>query len=91
MHIVSSQLLVLIASAHWCHLSPQRATCAHHNAFGEEEEIKKLTFQKCCYSFLKSWICFIHVKLKENIECVIKSDVDCIFKCQYNLLKVEIC
>jgi hypothetical protein len=67
-HIVSSQLLVLITSAHLCHLSPQRATYAYHNAFGEEE-IKKLTFQKCCSLFLKSWICFIHMKLKENIEC----------------------
>jgi hypothetical protein len=37
-HIVSSQLLVLIASAHRCHLSPQHATCAYHNAFEEEEE-----------------------------------------------------
>jgi hypothetical protein len=36
----------------------------------------------------KSWICFIHMKLKENIECVIKSDVDCIFKCQYDFLKL---
>jgi hypothetical protein len=33
-------------SAHRYHLSPQRATCAYHDAFGEEEEeIKKLTFQ----------------------------------------------
>jgi hypothetical protein len=53
-HIVSSQLLVLIASAHRCHLSPQRATYAYHNAFGENEDIKKLTFQKCCSLFLKS-------------------------------------
>jgi hypothetical protein len=36
----------------------------------------------------KSWICFIHMKLKENIERVIKSDVDCIFKCQYDFLKL---
>jgi hypothetical protein len=35
-------------------LSPQHATCAYHNAFGEEEEIKKLTFQKCYSLFLKS-------------------------------------
>jgi hypothetical protein len=70
---------VLIANAHRCHLSPQRATCAYHNAFGDEE-IKKLTIQKCCSLFLKSLICFIHMKLKENIECVTKSDVDCIFK-----------
>jgi hypothetical protein len=48
----------------------------------------KLTFQKCYSLFLKSWICFIHMKLKENIECVIKSDVDCIFKCQYDFLKL---
>jgi hypothetical protein len=34
---------VLIASAHRCHLSPQRATCAYHNAFGEEEEKNKKT------------------------------------------------
>jgi hypothetical protein len=28
------------------------------------------------------------MKLTENIECVTKSDVDCIFKCQYDFLKV---
>jgi hypothetical protein len=46
---------VLIASAHQCHLSPQRATYAYHNAFGEEEEINKLTFQK--------WLLFVIKKL----------------------------
>jgi hypothetical protein len=57
---------VLIASAHQCHLSPQRATCAYHNAFGGEEEIKKLTLQKCCSLFLKKLNLFYSYEVKRK-------------------------
>jgi hypothetical protein len=31
---------------------------------------------------------FYSCEVKRNIECVIKSDVICIFKCQYDFLKL---
>jgi hypothetical protein len=57
---------VLIASAHRCHLSPQRATYAYHNAFGEEEEIFKNNISKLLLFVFKKLNLFYSYEVKRK-------------------------
>jgi hypothetical protein len=56
---------VLIASAHRCHLSPQRATCGYHNAFGEEE-INKNNISKMLLFVFKKLNLFYSYEVKRK-------------------------
>jgi hypothetical protein len=57
---------VLIANAHRCHLSPQHATCAYHNAFGEEAEIKKTIISKMLLFVFKKLNLFYSYEVKRK-------------------------
>jgi hypothetical protein len=61
-----SWLLLLIVSAHRCHLLPQCATCAYHNVFGEEEEIKKTNISKMLLFVLKKVNLFYSYEVKRK-------------------------